>query len=41
MGKLQFSRSEISELNEVQLARANGALTLLEKRVAELRRIIG
>jgi hypothetical protein len=40
-GKLLFHRVDVTELTDEQQARANVALTSLEKRVAELRRIIG
>jgi hypothetical protein len=39
--KLRFSRSDLAKLNEEQHARVGQALELLEKRVAELRRIVG
>jgi hypothetical protein len=40
-GRLLVRRSDIDDMTEEQLARAQTALTSLEKRVAELRRLIG
>jgi hypothetical protein len=40
-GKLLFHRSDVAELTDEQQARADAALKSLEKRVAELRRILG
>jgi hypothetical protein len=40
-GKLLFRRADISELTDEQLARAQAAFKILEKRVAELGRILG
>ncbi len=40
-GRLSFSRSDIAELNDAQRARVDTALESLEKRVAELRRLVG
>jgi hypothetical protein len=39
-GKLLFHRSDVSELTDEQLARAQAAYKILEKRVAELGRIL-
>jgi hypothetical protein len=39
-GKLLFHRADVSELNEEQRARAQAAFKILEKRVAELGRIL-
>lgn len=39
-GRLLFRRSDISQLNEEQLERGQAALATLEKRVAELRRLL-
>src|SRR5207253_10235165 len=40
-GKLLVRRSDVDELTEEQLARAQTALASLEKRVADLRRLLG
>jgi hypothetical protein len=40
-GRLLFHRSDVDEMTEEQLARGQAALAILEKRVAELRRLIG
>lgn len=40
-GRLLFHKRDISKLTEEQLSRANTTLTTLEKRVAELRRLLG
>lgn len=40
-GRLLFRRSDISQMNEEQLERGQAALATLEKRVAELRRLLG
>lgn len=40
-GKLLFHRSDVTEMTDEQQAKADAALTSLERRVAELRRILG
>ncbi|MCL2726687.1 MAG: hypothetical protein FWD69_19885, partial [Polyangiaceae bacterium] len=40
-GKLLFRRSDVTEMTDEQRAKADAALKSLEKRVAELRRILG
>ena len=40
-GRLLVKRSDLDEMTEEQAARAQAALTSLEKRVAELRRLMG
>jgi hypothetical protein len=40
-GKLLFHRSDVTEMTDQQPAKADAALQSLEKRVAELRRILG
>lgn len=40
-GKLLFSRGDVAEMTDEQQTRAGAALKSLEKRVAELRRILG
>jgi hypothetical protein len=40
-GKLLFSRHDIAQMTEEQRARAEAASKVLEKRVADLRRILG
>jgi hypothetical protein len=40
-GKLLFRRSDIAEMTEEQHARADAVLKTLEKRIADLRRILG
>jgi hypothetical protein len=39
-GKLLFHRSDVTEMTDEQQAKADAALRSLEKRVAELRRIL-
>jgi hypothetical protein len=40
-GKLLVRRSDVDEMTEEQLARTQTALASLEKRVADLRRLVG
>jgi hypothetical protein len=40
-GRLLFHRSDIDQMTEEQLARGQATLAVLEKRVAELRRLMG
>lgn len=40
-GKLLFRRADVADMTEEQQARADAALKSLEKRVAELRRVLG
>jgi len=40
-GKLLFRRSDVVEMTDEQRAKADATLKSLEKRVAELRRIMG
>lgn len=40
-GKLLFKKADVGQMTEEQQARAEAALTVLEKRVTDLRRILG